>query len=418
MMNGNKRIVVTGLGALTPIGNTKDEFWNGLISNKNGCAPITQFDASGFKTQFACEVKGFDPEAFIPRKESKRLDRFSQLGIVAASEAIEESGILESSINKDDIAVIWGSGIGGSKTFQDAVLKNAENMASPRFSPFLIAQFIINIVAGHISIKYGFRGPNYATVSACASSAHAVMSAAALIQTGQAPAVVVGGSEACVNETIIGGFNASQAMSTRNDSPETASRPFDIDRDGFVMGEGGAALIIEEYESAVNRGAKIYCELGGYGASNDAHHITLPHPDGIGVKLAIDRAVKSAGIDPSEINLVNGHLTSTPAGDMAELKAIQNIVGKDLGNASLHAMKSSTGHMLGAAGAAEAVATILSLHNDTVPATLNVFNPESPILTDDKLPKKGPLKKTINHAISNGFGFGGHNAVLLFSKVK
>ncbi len=418
MQNKSRRIAVTGLGAITPIGNNINDFWTGLLENRNGATPITQFDASGFRTQFACEVKDFDPEVLIPRKESRRLDRFSQLGICSAIEAIEASGILESGVSADDIAVIWGAGIGGSKTFQDAVLANADKMNSPRFSPFLIAQFIINIVAGHIAMKYQFRGPNYAAVSACASSAHAVMTAASLIQTGQAPIAVAGGSEACVNETIIGGFNASQALSTRNDAPEKASRPFDTDRDGFVLGEGAAALVLEDYELAEKRGAKIYCELTGYGASNDAWHMTLPHPEGTGVKLAIQRAINSAGIDPSQINLVNGHATSTPAGDTAELKAIQDVLGEDLGNAAIHGMKSSTGHMLGAAGAAEAAATVLSLYNDTVPATLNVDNPESPVLTEEKLPKKGPLKKTINHAISNGFGFGGHNAVLLFSKAK
>ncbi|MBN2439821.1 MAG: beta-ketoacyl-ACP synthase II [Spirochaetales bacterium] len=418
MTNNYKRVAVTGLGAITPIGNTVKDFWEGLLANKNGAAPITQFDASVFKTQFACEVKGFDPEVLIPRKECKRLDRFTQLGICSAIEAIEASGILSSGVSPEDISVIWGAGIGGSKTFQDGVLSNADKTKSPRFSPFFIAQIIINIVAGHIAMKYQFRGPNYATVSACASSAHAVMVGASLIQTGQAPIVVVGGSEACVNETVIGGFNASMALSTRNDAPEKASRPFDTDRDGFVMGEGAATLILEDYELAVKRGAHIYCELTGYGASNDAYHLTLPHPEGTGVKLAIRRAIDFAGIDPSEIQLVNGHATATPAGDTAELLAIQQILGEDLGNASIHGMKSSTGHMLGAAGAAEAVATVLSLYHDTVPATLNVDNPESPVLTEEKLPTKGPLKKKIDNAISNGFGFGGHNAVLLFSKAK
>ncbi|MBN1648368.1 MAG: beta-ketoacyl-ACP synthase II [Spirochaetales bacterium] len=415
-MKSARRVAVTGLGAITPIGNTKTEFWNGLIRNVNGAGLITQFDASEFRTRFACEVKGFDPETCIPKKECRRLDRFTQLGICSAIEAIEESGILESGISADEISVIWGAGIGGSRTFQDAVLANAERMNAPRFSPFLIAQFIINIVAGHIAMKYQFRGPNFATVSACASSAHAIMSAAQLIQTGQAPAAIVGGSEACINETIVGGFNASQALSTRNDDLLTASRPFDTERDGFVMGEGAACLVLEDLEVAEKRGARIYCELKGYGASNDAYHVTQPHPDGTGVMLAINRALASAGVDPSEVQLVNGHATSTPTGDTAELKAIQQAFGPDLGNASIHGMKSSTGHMLGAAGAAEAVATVLSLCNDTVPATLNVQNPESPVLTEEKLPQKGPLKKKITNAISNGFGFGGHNAVLLFGK--
>jgi 3-oxoacyl-[acyl-carrier-protein] synthase II len=415
-MSTGKRIAVTGLGAITPIGNSIDEFWKGLVTGRNGAGLITQFDASEFRTKFACEVKDFKPELLIPGKECKRMDRFTQLGLCSAIEAIEKSGILESGVNPDDISVIWGAGIGGSKTFQDAVLTNAERMATPRFSPFLIAQFIINIVAGHIAMKYQFRGPNFGTVSACASSAHAIMTAASLIQSGQTPIAVVGGSEACVNQTIVGGFNASQALSTRNDEPEKASRPFDTGRDGFVMGEGAATLILEDYDLAVKRGAHIYCELKGYGASNDAHHLTQPHPDGTGVKLAIKRAIDSAGINPSQIQLVNGHATSTPAGDTAELKAIQAVLGEDLGNASIHGMKSATGHMLGAAGATEAVATVLSIANDTVPATLNVENPETDILTEEKLPTKGPLKKKIDNAISNGFGFGGHNAVLLFGK--
>jgi 3-oxoacyl-[acyl-carrier-protein] synthase II len=418
MSNNLRRVAVTGLGAITPIGNTVKEFWDGLLSNKNGAGPITQFDATDFKTKFACEVKGFEPELLIPRKSCKRMDRFTQLGICSAIEAIEESGILSNGTSPDDISVLWSAGIGGSSTFQNAVLTNADKMDSPRFSPFLIARFIINIVAGHIAMKYQFRGPNYATVSACASSAHAIMTGAMLIQTGQAPAVIVGGSEACINETIVGGFNANQALSTRNDEPETASRPFDVNRDGFVMGEGAATLVLEDYEHAEKRGAHIYCELSGCGASNDAHHLTLPHPEGTGVKLAIQRALKGTGIDPSEIHLVNGHATSTPAGDTAELSALQQVLGENLGNASIHGMKSSTGHMLGAAGATEAVATILSLYNDIVPATLNVKNPESPVLTEEKLPTSGPLKKKIDNAISNGFGFGGHNAILLFSKAQ
>ena len=417
MNNSQKRVVITGLGAITPIGNNIKEFWKGLLNKENGANKITQFDASGHKTKFACEVKNFDPDSFIPRKECRRLDRFTQLGIVAAMEAIENSEILSSSVPTEDISVIWGAGIGGSKTFQDAVLANAERMNSPRFSPFLIAQFIINIVAGHISMKYGFRGPNFATVSACASSAHAIMAAASLIQSGQAPAAVVGGSEACINETIIGGFNASQALSTRNDDPYTASRPFDVGRDGFVMGEGASAIVIEEYESALKRGANIYCELKAYGASNDAYHITQPHPEGLGVSLAIKRALSLARINPEDIQLINAHATSTPTGDTAELKALQKIFGENIGNASIHCPKSSIGHMLGAAGSTEAVATILSVQNDIVPPTLNTANPESPILDESKLPSQSPLKKTISNAISNGFGFGGHNAVLLFGKL-
>ena len=411
-----KRVVVTGLGALTPIGNTLNEYWEALLSGKSGAAPIKQFDAALFKTQFACEVKNFNIEDFMDKKEARKLDQFSQFAMVSASEAMADSGLMESNANHDRIGVIWGSGIGGLKTFQDESQNFFAGDGTPRFNPFFIPKMIADIAAGHISIKYGLRGPNYVTVSACASSTNAIIDAFNLIRLGKSDAIVTGGSESCVNEMGMGGFNALRALSTRNESPETASRPFDLDRDGFVLGEGSGALILEEYEHAIRRGAKIYAEVIGGGMSGDAYHITAPHPEGIGARNTMIAALEDAEIEPSAVDYVNVHGTSTPLGDIAEVKAIQNVFGDHAYKLNISATKSMTGHLLGAAGAIEAIACVLAVKHDIIPPTINHFTDDPELDNRLNFTFNTAQKRVVNVALSNTFGFGGHNTSVIVKK--
>jgi len=413
-----KRVVITGMGALTPIGNTLTEYWDALIAGKSGAAPITQFDATLFKTQFACEVKGFNVEDHIDKKEARKLDQFSQYAIVSATEAMVDAALMESNPNVDRIGVIWGSGVGGLKTFQDESKAFFEGDGTPRFNPFFIPKMIADIAAGHISIKYGLRGPNYVTVSACASSTNAIIDSFNLIRLGKADAIVTGGSEAAVNEMGMGGFNALKALSTRNDSPETASRPFDVDRDGFVLGEGAGALILEEYEHAVKRGAKIYAEVIGGGMSGDAYHMTAPHPDGIGARNTMLAAIEDAEISASDIDYVNVHGTSTPLGDIAEVKAIQAVFGEHAYNLNISSTKSMTGHLLGAAGAIEAIACVMSVVHDIIPPTINHFTDDPELDSKLNFTFNEAQKRTVNIALSNTFGFGGHNTSVIVKKFK
>lgn len=413
-----KRVVITGLGALTPIGNTVNEYWNGLINGKSGAAPITSFDASLFKTQFACEVKNFNVEDFIDKKEARKLDQFSQYAMVSVAEAMADSGLMEANPNVDKIGVIWGSGVGGLKTFQEESKAFFTGDGTPRFNPFFIPKMIADIAAGHISIRYGLRGPNYVTVSACASSTNAIIDAFNLIRLGKADAIVTGGSEAAVNEMGMGGFNALKALSTRNDSPETASRPFDLDRDGFVLGEGSGALILEELEHALNRGAKIYAEVLGGGMSGDAYHMTAPHPEGLGAKNTMLNALEDANLQPESIDYVNVHGTSTPLGDIAEVKAIQSVFGEHAYKLNISSTKSMTGHLLGAAGAIEAIACVLSVVNDIVPPTINHFTDDPELDVNLNFTFNQAQKRTINVALSNTFGFGGHNTSVIVGKFK
>ncbi len=411
-----KRVVVTGLGALTPIGNTLSEYWDGLVSGKSGAAPIKQFDASLFKTQFACEIKDFNIEDFIDRKEARKLDQFAQYAMVSSSEAMADSGLMESNPNVDRIGVIWGSGIGGLKTFQDECENFFGGDGNPRFNPFFIPKMIADIAAGHISIKFGLRGPNYVTVSACASATNAIIDAFNYIRLGKADAIVTGGSEAAVNQVGVGGFNALKALSTRNDSPETASRPFDLDRDGFVLGEGSGALILEEYEHAVKRGANIYAEVIGGGMSGDAYHITAPHPEGLGARNTMIAALEDAGIEPFAVDYVNVHGTSTPLGDIAEVKAIQQVFGEHAYSMNISSTKSMTGHLLGAAGAIEAIACIMAVKNDIVPPTINHFTDDPELDSKLNFTFNKAQKRVVNVAISNTFGFGGHNTSVIVKK--
>lgn len=411
-----KRVVVTGLGALTPIGNTVTEYWDALIAGKSGAAPITQFDASLFKTQFACEIKNFNVEEHIDRKEARKLDQFSQYAMVSAKEAVVDSGIMGANPNLDRIGVIWGSGIGGLKTFQDEVTNFATGDGTPRFNPFFIPKMIADIAAGHISIEFGFRGPNYVTVSACASSTNAIIDAFNYIRLGKVDAVVTGGSEAAVNEAGVGGFNALRALSTRNDAPESASRPFDLDRDGFVLGEGSGALILEEYEHAIARGAKIYAEIIGGGMSGDAYHMTAPHPDGLGARNTMIAALEDAEIEPSQVDYVNVHGTSTPLGDIAEVKAIKQVFGEHSYDLNISSTKSMTGHLLGAAGAIEAIACILAVKNDIVPPTINHFTDDPELDPKMNFTFNKPQERVVNIALSNTFGFGGHNTTVIVKK--
>lgn len=414
-----KRVVVTGLGALTPLGNTVQESWDGLISGRSGAAPITRFDATKFKTRFACEVRNFDPEKYLDRKEARKLDLFSHFGLAAAIEAVEDSGVVSHSLfNADRIGVIWGAGIGGLRTFWDEVTGFSKGDGTPRFNPFFIPKMIIDIAAGHISIRYGLRGPNYATVSACASSTHAINDAFMLIRLGKADAIVAGGSEAAINEPAVGGFNAMHALSERNDEPAIASRPFDIDRDGFVMGEGGAAVILEEYEHAIARGAKIYAEMRGGGMSADAHHITAPHPEGFGALNVMKNALADAEMEPSEIDYINVHGTSTPLGDISEVKAIEAVFGEHAYKLNISSTKSMTGHLLGAAGAVEAVASILAVKHGIVPPTINHFTDDPAFDPRLNFTFNKAQHRSVNAALSNTFGFGGHNASVIFSKVR
>ena len=412
-----KRVVVTGLGALTPIGNNIGDFWQGLASGKSGGAPITYFDTSKSKTKFACELKNFDISDFLDRKEHRRMDRFTQYAMVSTEEAINDSGLDLDSIDKLRVGVIWGSGIGGIETFQNEILNFAAGDGTPRFNPFFIPKIIGDIAPGHISIKYGFMGPNYATVSACASSANALTDSLNYIRLGYCDIIVAGGSEAGVNIAGMAGFNAMRALSTRNDSPSTASRPFDATRDGFVLGEGSGTLILEEYEHAKVRGAKIYAELIGAGLSCDAYHITAPHPEGSGVKAVIRNCLNDAKIKANEVDAINTHGTSTPLGDVAELKAISNVFGEHAPNININSTKSMTGHMLGASGAIEAISVILSIQNKLVPPTINHKNIDENIDQNLNLTLNTAQNREINIAMSNTFGFGGHNACVLFKKV-
>ena len=412
-----RRVVVTGMGALTPIGNDLNSYWNGLISGSSGCADITHFDASEFKTKFACELKGFDPADHFEKKEFRRYDRFTQYGIVAASESVKDSRILESNPNFDRIGVIWGSGIGGLETFQNEVLNFSEGNGTPRFNPFMIPKMIPDIASGLIAMKYGFQGPNYATVSACASSSNALIDALTYIRVGYADVIVAGGSEAPVTIAGVGGFNAMHALSTRNDDPNTASRPFDRDRDGFVLGEGAGSLIIEEYEHAVNRGAKIYAELIGGGLSCDAYHMTAPHPDGRGAIKVMKNCLSDANLKTSDIDLINMHGTSTPLGDVAESKAITQVFQDDAYNLNINSTKSMTGHLLGAAGAVEAISCILAMNHGIIPPTINHFNDDDNIDPKLNFTFSSAQKRSVNIAMSNTFGFGGHNACVIFKKI-
>ena len=412
-----RRVVVTGIGALTPIGNTKDAYWNALVAGTSGAAPITYFDASKFKTQFACEVKDFDPLAHFDRKEARKMDRFTQYAMVASGEAIQDAGLDLDAVDKSKVGVIWGSGIGGLETFQNEVLNFAAGNEIPRFNPFFIPKMIADIAPGMISIKYGFRGPNFATVSACASAANAIIDALNYIRLGYANVMVTGGSEAGVAKASIAGFNALQALSTRNDDPKTASRPFDKERDGFVMGEGSGALILESLEHAQARGATIYAELTGGGLSADAYHITAPHPEGLGATSVMENCLADAGVTATDIDAINMHGTSTPLGDVAETKALKKVFGEHLYSMNINSTKSMTGHLLGAAGAVEAIASILSIKHGIVPPTINHHTFDENIDPKINLTLNTAQKRDVSMAMSNTFGFGGHNACILFAKM-
>ncbi len=412
-----KRVVVTGLGALTPIGNNIQEYWDALISGKSGCAPITYFDTEKFKTKFACELKNFNAEDHFDRKEARKLDRFAQYALVSSDEAILDAGINLEEVDKFRVGVIWGAGIGGLETFQNEVINFAEGDGTPRFNPFFIPKMIADIAPGNISIKHGFMGPNYTTVSACASSANAMIDALNYIRLGHCDIIVTGGSEAAVTLAGMGGFNAMHALSTRNDSPTTASRPFDATRDGFVLGEGAGALILEEYEHAKKRGAKIYAEVVGGGMSSDAYHMTAPHPDGIGVERVMLNTLRDANMSPDEVDAINTHGTSTPLGDVAELKAIVNVFGKHAKDININSTKSMTGHLLGAAGAIEAISSILAMKHGIVPPTINHTTVDENIDPSLNLTLNKAQKREIKVAMSNTFGFGGHNACVLFKKL-
>lgn len=413
-----KRVVVTGAGALTPIGNNLQQYWEGLKAGKSGAAPITRFNATLFKTKFACEVKGFNIEDFMDRKEGRKLDPFAQYAMVVADEAIQDSNLPLAELNPDRIGVIWGSGIGGLFTFQEEVKSFAKGDGTPRFNPFFIPKMIPDLSAGHISIKYGFRGPNFVTVSACASSTNAIYDAFTYIKLGKADVIVTGGSEAAVCEAGVGGFNAMKALSERNDSPETASRPYDKDRDGFVLGEGAGALILEEYEHAKKRGAKIYAEILGGGLSADAYHITAPHPEGFGIIKVMQNALEDAGIQPEEVDYINTHGTSTPLGDLGEIKAIQKVFGEQAYKMNISSTKSMTGHLLGAAGAIEALACILALKEGVIAPTINHFTDDDGLDPRLNLTFNKAQKREVKVALSNTFGFGGHNASVILKKVE
>ncbi|MEM7106832.1 MAG: beta-ketoacyl-ACP synthase II [Bacteroidota bacterium] len=413
-----RRVAVTGLGALTPIGNTVGDYWQGLVSGRSGAAPITQFDAEKFRTKFACEVKGFNAEDHFDRKEARKLDPFTQYALVVSEEAIKDSALDLNSTNLDKAGVIWGSGIGGLKTFQEEVRSYTLNDNTPRFNPFFIPKMIADISSGYLSIKYGFRGPNFVTVSACASATNAIIDALNYIRLGHMDIAICGGSEAAVTEAGMGGFNAMKALSERNDSPETASRPFDKDRDGFVLGEGAAALILEEYEHATARGAKIYAELIGGGMSADAHHITAPHPEGLGATNVMINALSDAHIAPEEVDYINVHGTSTPLGDISETLAIKRVFGEHAYNLHISSTKSMTGHLLGAAGAIEAVACILALQNGVVPPTINHFTDDDELDNKLNLTFNVAKERDLNVVLSNTFGFGGHNTSIIFKKLE
>jgi len=412
-----KRVVVTGLGALTPIGNNVDEYWDALINGKSGCANITYFDTEKFKTKFACELKNFDPLEHFDRKEARKLDRFAQYALVSSDEAIKDSNLNLDEIDKFRVGVIWGAGIGGLETFQNEMTNYSEGDGTPRFNPFFIPKMIADIAPANISIKHGFMGPNFTTVSACASSANAMIDALNYIRLDHCDVIVTGGSEAAVTIAGMGGFNAMHALSTRNESPETASRPFDATRDGFVLGEGAGALILEEYEHAKKRGAKIYAEIIGGGMSSDAYHMTAPHPEGIGVERVILNTLRDADIKPEEVDAINTHGTSTPLGDVAELIAISKVFGEHAKDININSTKSMTGHLLGAAGAIEAISSILSIQNGIIPPTINHTTIDENIDPSLNLTLNKAQKREVNVAMSNTFGFGGHNACVLFKKI-
>lgn len=411
-----RRVVITGLGAVTPIGNTVQDYWTNLLNGVSGAAAITRFDASKFKTRFACEVKGFNPEEYFDRKEARKLDAYAQYGLAAAHQAMLDSGLDLEKINHDRAGVIWGSGIGGLDTFQEECINFAKGDGTPRFNPFFIPKMIADIASGHISIKYGFRGPNFTTVSACASSTNALIDAFTYIRLGKADIIITGGSEAAVNEAGVGGFNAMKALSERNDSPQTASRPFDKDRDGFVLGEGAGSLILEEMEHALARGANIYAEVVGGGMTADAHHITAPHPEGLGAKNVMKNALEDAEMSPEDIDYVNVHGTSTPLGDIAESKAILSVFGDHAYKLNISSTKSMTGHLLGAAGAIEAIASVLAVKNDIVPPTINHFTDDPELDNKLNFTFNKAEKRTVRAALSNTFGFGGHNASVIVKK--
>ncbi|PWD99231.1 beta-ketoacyl-ACP synthase II [Marinilabilia rubra] len=409
-----KRVVVTGLGAFTPIGKTIDEYWNNLVQGVSGAAPITRFDATHFKSKFACEVKDYNPNDYFDRKEARKLDMFAQFAMIAAEQAFQDARIDTQAIDQDMAGVIWGAGIGGIITFLNETRSFVKNNEVPRFNPFFIPKMISDIAAGHISMKYGFRGPNYGTVSACASSTHAIGNAFDLIRLGKAKMFITGGSEAAINEAGVGGFNAMQAISTRNDDPTTASRPFDKGRDGFVMGEGAGSLVLEEYEHAVKRGAKIYCEVVGTGMTADAHHLTAPHPQGLGAQKVMANALKDGNIKPEEVDYINVHGTSTPLGDIAEPLAIQKVFGDHAYKLNISSTKSMTGHLLGAAGAVESIASILAIKNGIVPPTINHFEDDPEIDSKLNFTFNKAQERSVKVALSNTFGFGGHNASVVF----
>jgi 3-oxoacyl-[acyl-carrier-protein] synthase II len=411
-----KRVVVTGIGALTPLGNNVPDYWDGLVNGVSGADFIKQFDVTKFKTKFACEVKGFNPEDYFDRKEARKLDRFSQMALVAADEAVKHAGLLNEDVNQNRVGVIWGSGIGGMITFIEEMKNFAKGDGTPRFNPFFIPKLILDIAAGHISMKYGFRGPNFATVSACASSTNAIIDAMLYIRMGKADAIVCGGSEAVVTEAGIGGFNAMKALSERNDDNKTASRPFDLDRDGFVLGEGSGAIILEDYDHAVRRGAKIIAEVAGGGLSADAYHLTAPHPEGLGAYNVMMSALDDAGMVPTDIDYINVHGTSTPLGDISEVTAIQRVFGEHAYSLNISSTKSMTGHLLGAAGAIEAIASILATVHDIVPPTINHFTDDPAFDPKLNFTFTNAQRRVVNAALSNTFGFGGHNASVIFKK--
>ncbi len=411
-----KRAVITGLGAITPIGKTVGEYWESLSNGVSGAEMITLFNAEKFKTKFACEVKNFNPTDYLDRKEARKLDRYAQFAMVAAEEAIQDSKLDLEKIDHDRAGVIWGSGIGGIETFLEEIRGYVQGDGTPRFSPFFIPKMISDIAGGHISIKYKFRGPNFTTVSACASSTNAIIDALTYIRLGKADIFMVGGSEAAINEAGMAGFNAMQAISTRNDEPATASRPFDATRDGFVMGEGGGALVVEEYEHAIKRGATIYAELIGGGMSADAHHLTAPHPDGLGASMVMKNTLEDAGLKPIDIDYINVHGTSTPLGDISETRAIKQVFGEDAFKLNISSTKSMTGHLLGAAGAIEAIASILAIKHGLIPPTINFTTPDEKIDQNLNLTLNKAQERDVKHALSNTFGFGGHNTSVIFKK--
>jgi 3-oxoacyl-[acyl-carrier-protein] synthase II len=415
-MKGLKRVVVTGMGALTPIGNSVTEFWNNLRNGVSGCDTITLFDASKFKTRFACELKGFDATNFLDRKEARKLDRFAQTAVVASDQAVHDSGIDKETMNPDRIGVVFASGIGGLITFQEEVMNFAKGDGTPRFNPFFIPKMISDIAAGHISMRHGFRGPNFSVTSACASSSNAMMEALNLIRLGKSDIIITGGAENVISEAGIGGFNAMKALSERNDDPRSASRPYDKDRDGFVMGEGAGVLVFEELEHALARGAKIYCEVAGAGATADAHHLTAPHPEGLGARNVMLQALEDADMVPGDIDYINTHGTSTPLGDVAEVKAIQAVFGEDAYRLNISSSKSMTGHLLGAAGVIEAIACIMSVQNDIVPPTINHVTDDPELDSRLNFTFGEAQKREVRAALSNTFGFGGHNACVIFKK--